>query len=290
MENNFWERITPYILLNTGLTREQLPHSLEQQEETIIDFLSFYCYPENEVEQEIAQTKKRILRVYTNDIAKTITETEVYFHDLSAESVEAIFNLFQLITSAEIDSNISERRTAYDKALKFTYLVRHMVQLDLIKQYFKRIKSYKKMIYYCNHSGVFITNNNTGKCEPFMKHVSKEISVLKKKYRKSRRIYNKYFYRTIKTLFEDRRCIVRLDEVKEDIGLADIILQAKHINQLYIDNFPKIIGNGYNMSVKYRVCSGVLDAATIFFIICGFIKLVGAWDIIIAFLSQCLKG
>ena len=138
----FWKQIGTAVQEKTGITESQYSKALEEQKDTIVDLLSFYCYPETAMEAEIAETKKEILTLYTDVIAPTISKIEVYSHDLDAGAVEAIFNLLQQITSAELTTDIADKKSFHQQTLSYCYFSKHTAQKSLAELYFERIETY----------------------------------------------------------------------------------------------------------------------------------------------------
>lgn len=152
----FWDRVSSVVIDKTGISTKEYQISLEKQKETIIDFLKFNCYPDEEIDDEIISIKKEILSVYTKDISQAISKIEVYSHDLDAEIVEAIFQLVQNVSCAELTKEIEKRKTCYNQTLYYIYFIKHMVQISLSKLILDRIKMYKRNLKNFNHKGYYI--------------------------------------------------------------------------------------------------------------------------------------
>ncbi len=267
----FWERIMTKVREKTGITETQYSKALEEQENTIVELLSFHCYPETEIEAEIANTKKEILTLYTKVIAPAISKIEVYSHDLDAHAVESIFFLLQQIASAELTSDIIEKETFYKETLSYAYFIKHSVQKTLSELYFERIRTYKRTIRDFNYRGVYIGQDS------FIKVVAERTKKAKKQYRESRNLYRSYINKDSESI-----ACLRLKNVESDIGFDGLVSQLEEIVGLYISKFPEIINNGYNMSFLYRLTSNSLEIVSGLLLVYGFLRYTNLWQYVVS--------
>lgn len=274
----FWKRINATVLEKTGITESQYFKALGEQKDTIVELLSFHCYPENAIEAEIKDIKEQILKLYTDVIAPVISKIEVYSHDLDESVVEAVFNLLQQITSAELESDLVEKQECYKKTLAYVYFIKHTIHISLAELYFDRIRTYKKTIKDFNHCGVY----KDGK--PFDKVVREKFKLAKKQYRASKRLYKPYVKKG-----KENVAYIRLANVQEDIGLDNLIFLLENIVDMYMNTFPEIINNGYNMSLGYRLVSRTLEIVSTFLLIYGFLKYANLWQNVINWFINLIK-
>ena len=280
----FWKQVDTAVQGKIGITDAQYSKALEAQKDTIVDLLSFYCYPENATEIEIAETKKEILKLYTNTIAPTISKIEVYSHDLDAGAVEAIFQLLQQITAAELTTDISTKKVLYQQTLSYTHFLKHMVQKALAELYYERIKTYKKTIKDFNCRGVYVQMKPSDKKERFDKAVKNKLRTAKKKYRESEKIYKSYV-----KMIDGETTYLRLVDVQNDIGFDGVIFALEDLVKTYTDSFPDIIDSGYNMSFCYRLMVGLLETISGALLIYGFLKYFNLWQPIVNWVVNLVK-
>lgn len=274
----YWKQVGTAVQEKTGITESQYSKALEEQKDTIVDLLSFCCYPESAMEAEIAEIKKEILTLYTNVIAPTISKIEVYSHDLDAGAVEAIFNLLQQITSAELTTDIADKRSFYQQTLSYCYFIKHTVQKTLAELYFERIATYKKTIRDFNHRGVFVQK------EQFIKVVGNKLKTAKNQYRKSNKVYKAY----VRTSEENVASLI-LADVQNDIGFDSIVCALEGVLDIYTERFPEIINNGYNMSFGYRLITGILEVLSGTLLVYGFLKYANLWTLVMDWFVNLFK-
>ncbi len=265
--DKFWGKVSDAVIDATGMSTQQYRVSLEKQKETIIDFLSFNCYPDEEVNAEIVSLKNKILSIYTKDISQAISKIEVYSHDLSPQIVEAIFQLVQNISCAELTEDIEKKKVCYDNTLYYIYFVKHMVQISLSKLIFDRIKMYKKNLQNFNHKGHHI---NDVSFDGIIKNKTKKA---KKDYKNCLKTYLSY----IKVSPEDM-AFITYRTIKEDIGLDSLLNQLEEIVTLYEENYHEIVDNGYNLPICVRLLNLAIEIVSVSLLIYGFLDFFGLWD------------
>lgn len=263
----FWERVAKKVQEKANLSESQYSTALEEQENTIIDFLSFNCCSETELDSRVWEIKKEILTLYTKEIAPTISKIEVFSHTLHATSVEAIYTLLQYIVAAEFAADISETLLFYKQTLSYAYFLKFEFQKSLSELFFDRIKAYRTMIKDFNHRGVLIDQ------KPFTEVVDKRVWQVRKLYYKSRRKL-----RTRIRKNPDKVAELDLISFEKDVGFDSVIAELKKILNLYEEQLPIIIGNGYNMSSSYRVVSRILAFISGWFLFYGFMQYFGLWQ------------
>lgn len=281
---SFWAQVDTVVQGKIGITDAQYSKALEEQKDTIVELLSFYCYPENAMEIEIAETKKEILKLYTDTIAPTISKIEVYSHDLDAGAVEAIFQLLQQITAAELEKDIATKKELYQKTLSYCYFLKHMVQKDLAELYFERIKTYEKIIKDFNYRGVHIQKDPSAQKERFDKAIKNRLRIAKKKYRESEKVYKTYI-----KMSDGENAYLRLDNVQNDVGFDGVISMLEDLVKTYTDNFHEIIDNGYNMSFCYRLIVFFLEIVSGGLLVYGFLKYFNFWQPIVNWVVNLVK-
>lgn len=281
---SFWAQVDTVVQGKIDISDAQYSKALEEQKDTIVELLSFYCYPENAMEIEIAETKKEILKLYTDTIATTISKIEVYSHDLDASAVEAIFQLLQQITAAELETDITIKKELYQKTLSYCYFLKHMVQKDLAVLYYERIKTYKKTIKDFNYRGVHIQTESSGKKERFDKAVNNRLRTVKKKYRESEKAYKSYI-----KMSDGETAYLRLADVQNNVGFDGVISALEDLVETYTNNFPDIIDNGYNMSFCYRLIVFFLEIISGGLLVYGFLKYFNLWQPIVNWVINLVK-
>lgn len=264
---DFWEHVSIKVRSKINITETQYNKALEEQENAIIDFLSFNCCPEVKISSSIWEIKKEILTLYTREIAPAISEIEVFSHTLHASAVEAVFNLLQYIIAAEFAATPSEALSFYTNTLSYTYFLKFELQKSLSELLFDRIKSYRKMIKNFNHSGVLIDY------KPFLKVVNKRVHQAKKQYRVSRKKLRSRIKKA-----PDRVAEINLQTLEKTVGFDSTISSLKSVIEQYEDKLPIVVGNGYNMSSCYRFISRTLSFFSAFFVFYGLMQYFSCWD------------
>lgn len=249
---DFWNNVGIEVQKKTKMSSQVYSANLRTQEKTIIDFLSFNCYPDED--DNIFPQKKEILSLYIDEIATTISKIEVYDHDLAAEFVEAIFMLNQFVTSAEFADDIKKKQNYYDYALKFSFYCKHLLHIHLVELYQKRIKYYKKNLRDFNHKGVIIEGKKFDKVvKEKLKEINPRIS--------SRKVVFKSFVTRKK-----RQIYLCEEPIPKNIGLEKIIKELEELIKLYESNYSQIISNGYNKKLPIRILNTLL-----YLLSCGFL-------------------
>lgn len=277
--NLLWEQLSTAVRNRTGITEGQYNEALEQQKNAIIDFLTFTCFPESEMEAEIAQTKKSILEMYTNEIAPTISKVEVYSHDMEAGAVEAVFNLLQYVASAEMKTDIDKKIKSYNAALSYAYFIKFVMQNVLTELYFNRINEYKKLICNFKHRGVRVQDDTR-----FVTFVKTKLKFAKRKYRGIYKVY-----RTYVTFKDGENPCIRIDTIQHDLGFDALLSQLEDIILLYEAHIPEIFDNGYKMPLLYRLSSGAVSLISVLLLIYGFLQYMDLWNHITNFVVQFFK-
>ncbi|MBQ6894439.1 MAG: hypothetical protein IJN40_02975 [Clostridia bacterium] len=258
---HFWDEVSKSVQGKTELNAEQYMHSLEEQKETIVKFLTFSCYPDPE-DADIVEIKKEILELYTNNIAHLISKFEVYEHDLDASCVQALFYLMQIIATAELTKNKDEKKQCYEYALKHTYFIKHMAHVLLIDCYKERIKYYKKSLRFFNRKGIKING------EKFDKVIKKQYSEAINLYKTGRDKYFSYLNYDIVTRSTD----FLYKKVEKAIGFEETLGKLENIIDTYEENYPKIINEGYSWPVTHLI-DILIKAVSLGFLIYGIINL-----------------
>ena len=242
----FWEQVSICVSKQTTLDPKQLLLSLENQKDTIVNFLSFNCNPDSENDKDVADIKRKIYRVYTEQISIAISKAEVYYHDLSAESVEAIFELLKCVSGAELAPN-EERKGCYENVLLYAYFLEYTVQIPLIQLLLKRVAYYKRNLKNFNRKTCRIQGVS------FDKYINPKIRKAKKSYKKHKKAYGQCIERD----FFGNRYDVKFEEIKSlhassDFNCERLIQDLENIIKTYEDNYPEIISSKYKMSKIFR--------------------------------------
>lgn len=255
----FWEQISTGVSKQTALDPKQLLISLEDQKDAIINFLSFNCNPDLENDNDVADIKRKIYRVYTEKISIAISKAEVYYHDLSAESVEAIFELLKCVSGAELAPD-EKRKDCYENVLFYAYFLEYTVQIPLIQLLLKRISYYKQNLKNFNRNAYRINGVS------FDEYIKPRIKAVKKSYKKHKKAYGKCVERD----FFGQKYDVKFDEIKNlhassDFNCDVLIQELENIIKIYEESYPEIISTKYKMSkilrafkIIFAVISGLL--------------------------------
>ena len=270
--NKFWDDVSKTVIAHNILDNERFLDILGQQKDTIIHFLQFNCYPDEEPNQEIATMKNQILKMYIDDISLAISKAEVYCHDLDEKAVEAVFELLQYVASAELTDDEQDKRSCYESVMFYTYFVKYMVQIHLSELLLKRIKFYKKTLKNFKHQG-----HHIGK-QRFDDIVNKKIREVKRSYRR----HKKEYQMCVPRRRDGRRFIIRerIETLNNNqmFDYNQLLSELEDIIETYENNYPNIISNGYRMSWGFRAFQWLLTMTSSAFLIYSILKRFGIWD------------
>ena len=262
----FWEDVTQSVLDILSISSSQLLEVLKTQEDEIVGILTYNCFLDDEVaDEDTSQIKLEILKLYSDSIAKTISKLEVYYHDLPAEIVEALFELVQEIVGAELTEKSEQRRKYYNNVLKYAYFVKHLAELLLCRSYLERIKAYKKQLKNFKTKGIKIDEKQS-----FYDVAKREYRRLKKERSKVRKTFLSYLSK--------KKDIIKYRQVKKDIGASSLVSDfEKHI-KFYEDYYPSIVGNGCRRSLPFRIFRIIIYVITCIIAVLSVLKFLNIFD------------
>lgn len=251
----FWKNVEGKVSSVTGIPAETIKVNLAKQEGYIIKYLAHACYPEHPQRPEIRVLKENIFSLYVSDIALLISKIEVYSHTLSSKSVEAVFNLLQYITAAELIDSESSQEIYYKKALAFTRFLKFSLQKRYFELLLDRLNTYRKMVKNYEHSGVLIEG------KPFLSVVNSYIRQARQQYRSARSLHRKCvgYSAGVKGIY--------FDKIPDDVGFSRPVEDLEHVQELFVQYLPAIISNGYKRTFLSRFFFFLLDGLSIFFVL-----------------------
>lgn len=255
------------------ISTSEFMDNLRVQEDEIIRFLSFNCYSESVSDNDIDMIKSEILRLYSKEIAETISKIEVYAHDLFPEIVEALYELLQDIVASESLLELNKKKRAYLNTCKYAYFIKHLSQIILCKKYLERIKEYQNQLKNFKTQGINVEIDGTK--EKFHIYSKKEYKRLYKKYKEN----NKKVHSYILSDKSNNLIKIKYHEVDKDIGLNQYTKELEKLITVYESAYPRIIEQGYNKPKWFRVLNIIIVVITSLITIINFLKICGIIDI-----------
>lgn len=210
-----------------------------------------------------------IYQKYKEKISEIIAYIEVYEHDLPANIMAQMAELFQAVATFEID-NHSLRSDGVERMLKETDLkITQSLYKHSIYLFMKKIYQYKKIFRKFKCRGVLIEKENF--CEKSKKEEKEIVRMFRKKVK---RCYKRKFLNTIQTfsigdgfryffgyieisllpsscLFKQEVSLPADDLITsdmEEVDLSGVYTKARTLIGDYEKVFPQVISNGANKS------------------------------------------